>query len=383
MKQLKAFKFRLMPTTRQAADFRRTLGACRFVWNRALAEQQRRFEAKEKRLSFPAACRELTTWRQSAETPWLATSASATQQQALKDLERAFQNLFAKRSRRPRFRRRGDDSAFRFADGFAVDVVNGRVKVPKLGWVRFRSHRRLEGKPKQMTISSRAGRWYVSIQVELEVPEPKHHAPTAAVGVDAGVVHFATLSTGEHLAPLVAFKKHQTRLAWQQRKLARKQKGSNNSQKQKRIVQRAHTRMADARADFLHKASHRLTRDFGVIAIEDLEVKSMTRSARGSVEKPGRNVRAKAGLNKALLNHGLGEFRRQLEYKAAWRGGVVIAVPPHHTSQTCPACRVVDARSRHSQSEFRCVACGYEANADVVAARNILERAVVAQAAAA
>ncbi len=382
MKQLKAFKFRLMPTAREAADFRRTLGACRFVWNRALAEQQRRFEAKEKHLNYPALCRALTSWRYSAELPWLGAMAQRPQQQTLKDLDRAFQNLFGKRARRPRFRRRGDDSAFRFADGIAVDVVNGRVKVPKLGWVRFRNHRRLEGKPKQMTISSRAGRWYVSLQVELEVPEPKHPAPTAAVGVDAGVVHFATLSTGEHLPPLAAFKRHEKRLAWQQRKLARKQKGSNNSQKQKRIVQRAHARMADVRADFLHKASHQLTRDFGVIAIEDLEVKSMTRSAAGTVEKPGRQVRAKSGLNRALLNHGLGEFRRQLEYKAAWRGGVVIAVPPQHTSQTCPLCGVVDARSRRSQSDFRCVACGYEANADVVAARNILGRAVGARAAA-
>ncbi|MBL8934231.1 MAG: transposase [Archangium sp.] len=376
MGQLRAFKYRLVPTGPQAAEFRHTLGACRFVWNRTLAEQQRRFEAKEKRLSFPDACRELAIWRQSPETPWLASAPSAAQQQALKDLERAYQNLFAKRARRPRFRRRGDDSAFRFAAGFAVDIVNGRVKVPKLGWVRFRNHRRLEGKPKQMTISSRAGRWYVSIQVELDVPEPQHPAPSAAVGVDAGVVHFATLSTGEHLAPVAAFKKHEKRLAWQQRKLARKQKGSNNFAKQKRVVQRAHVRMADARADFLHKASHRLTRDFGVVAIEDLDVKSMTRSARGTVAAPGRNVRAKSGLNKALLNHGLGEFRRQLEYKAAWRGGVVIAVPPHHTSQTCPVCGVVDAASRQSQAEFRCVACGHAANADVVAARNILARAV-------
>lgn len=382
MKLLKAFKYRLTPTVGQAARLRRELGACRFVWNRALAEQQRRYAAKEKRLTYPAACKQLTAWRHSPETPWLAESSSRAQQQALKDLERAFQNLFAKRARRPRFRRRGENASCRYADDFAVDAAHGRVKLPKLGWVRFRNHRRLVGVPKQVTVSHRAGCWYVSIQVELEVAEPVHPTPAAAVGIDAGVVHFGTLSTGRHLAPLAAFAKHEKRLAWQQRKLARKQKGSSNYGKQKRVVQRAHMRMADARADFLHQASHRLTRDFGVIAIEDLEVKAMTRSARGTVAAPGRNVRAKAGLNKALLNHGLGEFRRQLEYKAAWRGGVVIAVPPHHTSQTCPRCGVVDAASRLSQATFLCVACGHAENADVVAARNILARAVRTRAAA-
>lgn len=375
MKTQKAFKFELMPSATQTAFFRRTLGACRFLWNKALAEQQRRRAAGEKRLNYAGLCKQLTTWRSDEETAWLADGACDSQQQTLKDLERGFTNLFEKRASPPRFRRRGDDSGFRVPEKFEVDANNGRVKLPKLGWVRFRNHRRVEGTPRNLTVSSRAGRWYVSIQVELEVPEPVHQAPKAAVGIDAGVVRFATLSTGQHLEPLASFKEHEERLAWAQRKLARKTKGSNNWQAQKRAVQQLHARMTDVRNDYLHKASDQLTRAHGFIAIEDLDLRSMTKSAKGTVEQPGRNVRAKAGLNKALLNHGFGEFRRQLEYKARWRGGVVVAVPPAFTSQVCPRCQHVSADNRRSQASFACVECGHSANADAVAAENILTRA--------
>ena len=372
----KAFKFALIPTRGQAASFRRTAGTCRFLWNKALAEQHRRRAAGEKRLGYAGLCRAMTTWRADPATVWLTVTASRPQQQALKTLDRAYANFFAKRAQPPRFKRRGDAEGFSYPANFAVDVTNGRVKLPKVGWVRYRAHRRVEGKPKNLTLSHRAGRWYVSIQVEMEVPEPQHPAPSAAVGLDVGVASFATLSTGDQLAPLTHFKKHEKRLAWAQRKLARKKKGSSNWVQQKRQVQRVQATMADVRADFLHKASHRLTERFGFIAIEDLDVRSMTGSAKGTAARPGRNVRAKAGLNKALLNHGLGEFRRQLEYKAAWRGGVVVAVDPRFTSQTCPSCGNVSAENRRTQAAFACIECGFSGHADVVAANNILARAV-------
>lgn len=376
-----AFKFELRPTAKQSAFFRRTVGACRFLWNRALAEQQRRRGAAEKRLNYAALCREFTRWRTDEETAWLSALPCHIGQQALKDLERGYTNLFERRAAPPRFRRRGDSESFRVPDHFVVDAINGRVKLPKLGWVRYRNHRRVEGAPKNLTISQRAGRWYVSIQVELQAPEPQHPAPELAVGLDAGVVSFATLSTGEQFAPLASFKKHEERLAWAQRKLARKKKGSKNWKTQKHQVQRFHATMADVRSDFLHKASDQLTQRFGIIAIEDLDLSSMTRSAKGTVAQPGRNVSQKSGLNKALLNHGFGEFRRQLEYKARWRGGTVIAVDPRHTSQLCPRCSHVSADNRRTQAAFACVDCGFCGHADVVAAENILNRAGLARSA--
>lgn len=378
MKVQKAFKFVLHPTPAQEAFLRRAIGSCRYLWNKALAEQRRRRAAGEKRMGYAASCREFTQWRKSPETAWLAALPCHVGQQTLKDLERAFVSLFANRGRAPRFRQRGGHESFRVPDQFHIDVANSRVGVPKLGWVRFHQHRRIDGTARNLTISRHLGRWYVSIQVELEVPEPAHPALNARVGLDVGVARFATLSTGEHLEPLASFKKHEKRLAWAQRKLARKQLRSKNYAKQKQQVQRVHSRMADVRRDFLHKASSDLTRRFGVIVIEDLKLGNMTKSAKGTPAKPGRNVRAKAGLNKALLNHGLGEFRRQLEYKSQWRGGVVIAVDPRHTSQTCPSCSHVSALNRTSQSRFSCVACGHSGNADHVAAQNILARGLEA-----
>jgi putative transposase len=154
--------------------------------------------------------------------------------------------------------------------------------------------------------------------------------------------------------------------------LSRKNRFSRNWQKQKRRIARLHWRIANVRKDALHKTTTAISKNHAMVVIEDLAVGSMSRSARGTAEEPGRNVRAKAGLNKSILDQGWGEFRRQLEYKQAWRGGDVIAVDPRHTSQTCSECGHVSSENRPSQARFACVACGHEANADLNAACNIL-----------
>ena len=156
--------------------------------------------------------------------------------------------------------------------------------------------------------------------------------------------------------------------------MSRKVKFSNNWKKAKARVQRIHSRIATARKDFLHKASSQISQNHAMIAIEDLQIRNMSKSAKGSSAQHGKQVRQKAGLNRALLDQGWGEFRRQLEYKVAWRGGFVVAVPPHHTSQTCPCCGRVTAENRKTQAQFKCVDCGFEEHADVVGAINILAR---------
>jgi len=154
--------------------------------------------------------------------------------------------------------------------------------------------------------------------------------------------------------------------------LRHKEKFSSNWKKHKAVIARLHIRIADARNDFLHKVSTTISKSHAVVFLEDLKVKNMSASARGSVEEPGKNVRQKSGLNKAILDQGWFEFRRQLSYKESWRGGRVVAVPPQHTSQTCAQCRHVCAESRRSQAQFVCVACGHEDDADVNAAKNIM-----------
>ncbi len=189
-----------------------------------------------------------------------------------------------------------------------------------------------------------------------------------------GIARFATFSDGSFIAPLDSFKRHEARLRRYQRAMSRKVEFSSNWRKAKARVERVHARIARVRADFLHKATTRIAHAHALVCVEDLAVRNMSRSAAGTVDAPGRNVRAKSGLNKAILDQGWFEFRRQLDYKLAGSGGHLIAVPPANTSRTCPACGHVAAENRPTQARFLCVACGHAAHADVVGAINILAR---------
>jgi putative transposase len=371
MERLQAFKFELMPTGEQARKMRQFAGACRFVYNKALALQKENHAAGGKFIGYVGMAKHLTAWRKSADTPWLKDSPVHAQQHAIKHLERAFRNFFEKRADFPRFKRKGMGDGFISPDKKAIklDHENGRISLPKLGYVRYRNSRMVLGEVRSATVSLRAGKWYVSILTKREVEQPVPHGP--AVGIDVGVARFATLSDGTFIAPLASFKKHEQRLAKYQRRMARKVKGSSNWKKAKARVQRLHARIANARPDFLHKASNTISKNHAMIAVEDLQVRNMSQSARGTAEAPGRNVRAKSGLNKAILDQGWCEFRRQLEYKTAWRGGFFVAVPPRDTSRTCPRCGHISADNRRTQALFACVRCGHEANADYVGALNV------------
>ncbi|WP_198005662.1 RNA-guided endonuclease InsQ/TnpB family protein [Thioalkalivibrio thiocyanodenitrificans] len=373
MKRRQAFKFKLRTAGEQERQMRRFAGACRFVFNKALALQKERYERGEKKLGYAGLCKLLTEWRNSPETAWLADAPVHPLQQTLKDLERAYSNFFAKRAAFPRFKKKGRSDSFRYPDPkqIKLDQANSRVFLPKLGWMRYRNSRDVLGIAKNITVSASNGKWFVSIQSEREVAEPVHPA-TSLVGVDMGVANFATLSTGEIIAPANAFKKQQRQLARAQRAMSRKQKFSRNWTQAKARVQKIHARISNSRRDALHKLTTTLSKNHAAVVIEDLQVRNMSQSASGTVDQPGRNVRAKAGLNRAILDQGWFEFRRQLEYKQAWRGGMVVAVDPRNTSRTCPACGHVSAGNRRSQSRFECVACGHVAHADVNAASNIL-----------
>ena len=316
-------------------------------------------------------CKELATWKQAPETEWLAQAPSQPLQQTLKDLERAYTNFFKGRAAFPVFKKRGRHDAFRFPQGVKLDQGNARIFLPKLGWMRYRKSREVAGSVKNVTVSASGGKWFISIQTECEVETPRHSA-NGIVGVDVGVANFATLSTGEIIAPINAMAKRQRQLARAQRALSRKRKFSRNWIKAKARVQSIHTRIGNTRRDYLHKLTTTLSKNHAAVVIEELQVRNMARSSSGTVDQPGRNVRAKAGLNRSILDQGWGEFRRQLEYKQAWRGGIVVAVPPMNTSRTCSECGHVAKENRRSQSRFECVACGHTANADVNAARNVL-----------
>ena len=364
-----SYKFQLKTNLSQARQMRSFAGACRFVFNQALALQKAKYEAGNKKLSYADLCAELLTLKSS--NPWLGESPSQTLQQSLKDLERSYTNFFAKRADFPRFKKKGLSSSFRFPQGCKLDQANNRIFLPKLGWMHYRNSREALGEVKNVTVSHSCGHWYISIQTEREVSDVIHPS-TSAIGVDMGIAQFATLSDGHVFAAVNSFKQKQKQLARYQRAFSRKVKFSQNWKKQKSKIGKLHQTIANIRKDYLHKTTTIISQNHAMIVIEDLQVKNMSKSASGNLNKPGRHVKAKSGLNRSILDQGWFEFRRQIEYKQVWRGGDVLAVPPQYTSQRCSCCGTVSKENRQSQAKFACIACGYQANADVNAAMNIL-----------
>jgi putative transposase len=338
MKRLQVYRYELMPTGNQVRAMRRFSGSCRFVYNKALALQKENHEAGNKFISYVAMAAKLPVWKREAETAWLKETPSQALQHALKDLEKAFKGFFEKRSGFPRFKKKGSGDSFRYPEPkqIQLDQSNNRILLPKLGWLRYRNSREALGQVRNVTVSHSGGKWFIAIQTQRELEQPLPMS-TTAIGIDVGIARFATLSDGNYAAPLNSFKTHQQRLAHYQRRMSRKQKFSNNWKKAKTKVQKLHTAIANARKDFLHKTSTTISQNHALVCIEDLQVKNMSQSAKGNREQPGKKVAQKSGLNRSILDQGWGEFRRQLDYKVQWNGGILLAVPPQHTSQTCPA----------------------------------------------
>jgi putative transposase len=374
---LRAYRFQLRPRPAQEKQLLRYAGMLRWVWNRALAEQRTRRVRGENYAGFASMCKWLTAWRTASETRWLADGPVHPQQQVLKRLDTAFQRFFAnvKASRKPgypRFKKRGEEPGIRFPDPkqFEMDAVNGRFKLPKLGWIRMRMSRQVQGDLRNASVTREGDRWYVAIQTLRPgvVPAP---GVSPTLGIDLGVTNFAGLSDGRLIEPLAALAAQQGRLRRYQRSVSRKVKGSCNRKRAVVKLRALHKRIAQQRNDWLHKLTSGLAGEYPVIAIEDLRIAAMSASARGSATQPGTKVRQKAGLNRAILDQAWGEFARQLEYKLAAVGGELVRVDPAYTSRTCRLCGHESADNRKTQSVFACVACGHTEHADINAARNI------------
>jgi putative transposase len=371
----KANTYRLYPTSDQAQQMEQIAGSCRYVFNLALT-QRRDWYRPGRKFNYASQCREVTMLR--AEVDWLRAAPSHALRAALKDLEHAYQNWWAGHAQYPTPRKKGLHDSFRFPDSISIKVertgkTSGRIKLPKLGWIRLRGWYAIPGEIRNATVSRRAGQWHVSVQWQREVAEP---VPSIlpAVGIDRGIAVFAALSNGTSIAPVDYGKKALRALRKARRNLCRKKLGSANRRKAIRRVAKIHRRVTNARKDFLHKTSTTIAQNHGTVVVEALKVRNMTASAKGTVAEPGRKVRQKAGLNRAILDQGWGMFGRFLGYKLADRGGRLLEVLAAYTSHTCAECDVVDARNRVSQSRFVCVACGHDANADSNAAINILQR---------
>jgi transposase len=342
------------------------------VWNTGL-EQRREYRRRGAYISYVEQARQVAEAK--PDHPWLADAPSHTLQQTLRDLDRACQDHG---TWKVRWRSKSRCApSFRFPDPKHIQVARlsrrwGQVKLPKLGWVRFRWTRPIGGTVRNATVLRDGGRWYVCFCVEdgVEKVEPNGKPP---VGVDRGVAVAVATSDGwmrerEFVTPGEA-----KRLKRRQQQLSRqKNKRSNRRKATRAKVTALNARVRARRTDFAAWTANRLTKNHSLVVVENLKVGNMTRSAKGTIEQPGRNVRQKAGLNRAILAKGWGAFILTLEHVARYHGAEVVQVKAAYTSQTCNACKHVAPESRESQAVFRCVACGHQDNADVNAAKNIL-----------
>ena len=367
-------RYRLLPTLAQQAVLQGHCAHARYVWNLAVEQHAHWHPGRTNAPGYLEQCRQLTAAR--TEHDWLRQGSQMVQQQALRDFAQAMAAFFdpANPARRPSWRKAGWDEGFRVVGhrGRQWDVRRlsrhvGQVWVPKAGWVHFRWSRAVPPGVKSYRVTmDRAGRWHVAFAA---IPDPVSAPGNGqVVGIDRGVAVSAALSTGELLHAPGLTARERKRLLRLERRLARAQRGSNRRRRVRLAIARLKARQTDRRKDWAEKASTEIARRFDLIRIEDLQIANMTRSAKGTRENPGRNVRAKARLNLGILASGWGLLVRRLEEKAPGR---VEKIKPAFTSQRCSACGHVDANSRESQARFACTACGFAGHADVNAARNI------------
>lgn len=388
---LRTVKIRLRPTPEQDARLRGWCGAVRAVYNAALRQREWYGRAagtdphgRDSR--FTAARQGLELKHARAEFPWLADCPTDALNAALRDLDKAFAAFFAGRARYPTPRRRDENESLTFAafktgkgwaKGFHVNVVFGRdsVRLPKIGRVAWVKHRKIKGAAKTATVIRDGDRWFLCVAVEIPIAAPTPAG--GAIGIDVGVAVPFMTSEGEALPFAPTPPRLSAREKRLRRELARCKRGSRRRHARRARLSAITRRIAARRKAQMHAITTAVARRWGVVAIEDLRVRNMTASAAGTVESPGRNVAAKAGLNRSLLDVSPHLFRLLLAYKVESRGGTLVAVDPRNTSRTCPACGHVDAANRRTQAEFRCVVCGHTDNADANAARNILRAALV------
>jgi putative transposase len=364
----KVFKFKMRPNKTQEERLVQLAGARRYVWNWALNKRKTHFETHGQGIGASELSRQLTTLKNQPETVWLKEADSQLLQQSLKDLDTAYKNFFEKRARFPKFKSRKVDQ-LRFRIPQRVKVENGKVYVPKVGWVRIFQSRDVDCATKSATFKrDSCGDWFVTLTAEFEMPdiplEPVN--PDRVIGLDAGLKDFVVSSDGERIEAPKFFRKSQRKLRRAQRQLSRRKKGSQNRSKAKNKVARVHRKISNQRQDFLHKLSTRLVKNHDGICIENLNLKGLV----------------KTKLGKSFNDAAHGEFRRQLEYKAVWNRKWSARIDRFFASSKLhAACGTINTDLKLSDRGWLC-ACGVLIDRDLNAALNIklegLDRMVVA-----
>ena len=383
MKFNRAYRHKLRFNPEQEEQARRFAGCARLTYNAGLRQRQLSYELYGRSPWYERQTYDLPEWKRDPEFLFLQEVPSHVLQQALKDLDQAFKRFYSGQNGYPRPRKRGENDGFRYPDAKQIKTHNpardNQVRLPKLGWVSVRNcyprlkGRLFEGELKSVTVRLTADGWYISFSTELKVDDPA--PPTGLpVGLDVGITNSVTLSDGQFIQFPVIGKREQEKLAILQRDIARKTPGSRNRSKAKARLAKQSQRLQRRRLDAQHKFTTALAREHPLIVHEALKIKSMSKSARGTLEEPGKNVAQKAGLNRAIQGQAWGELYRQLAYKTIWKGGRCLPVPACHSSTECQVCHHVAKENRENQAVFHCLSCSFTCHADLNAAVIIRER---------
>ncbi|MDR0353136.1 MAG: transposase [Opitutaceae bacterium] len=361
----KVHKIALDPNDRQATALARAAGCARFAYNWALARWNELYEAHKADPSQPkpnqlALRRELNAIKRE-RFPWMLDVTKCAPQEAVINLGKAFANFFAGRAKRPVFKKRGIHDSFKCSAG-TFKVFENRIQLPVIGTLRMREPlRHPDAKLVSVTVSRTADRWFASIAVEVPNDAPASPPDGGTIGVDAGTREFV-LSNGERHEVPRALRKAQRQLRRAQKALSRRKRGSRNREKARRRVARIHARAANVRADWLHKLSDRLTKTFSIVGVETLNVRGMVKNRH---------------LSKSIMDAAFAEFRRQCDYKAAWRGGrIVVAGTFFPSSKICSACGAKTKRLPLGRRSWVCESCGTRHDRDLNAAINLEQLAV-------
>lgn len=358
---IRAHKITLNLNNKQRTYCAKASGCARFAYNWALAQWQKQYEADGK--PNEAALRRELNAIKAKDFPWMSEVTKCAPQMAIKDLGKAFQNFFAKRAHYPKFKKKGLHDSFTLSND-QFKIRGKKIHIPHLGFVKMREELRFEGKPLWATVSRQADTWQVAVSVEM--PDQSSSStiahPEQAVGIDLGISHLATLSTGAMYPNPNALEKKLSRLKRLSRSLSRKQPRSKNRHKAKQKLSKLHKSITDIRSNALHQFTTHVTRQYGVICFEDLNVKGMTKNKH---------------LSRRLSDSSFGEIRRQLEYKTQEKGGRVLLVGTFFpSSKLCSDCGTKNHELTLSDRVWSCQHCGSSHHRDINAAINIRNHAV-------
>ena len=365
--------YRLCPGTQyKALLLHGLIGACLYVWNVILKQINNEVEDEDTQnpsTSFYSLLKRYPVLRK--ETRWLSTYSSAIVRYTLKGQSEAWKEFFKGTRDHPAFHNKYKNKSFTAPTG-SFKIVDDSVYIQKIGWMKIRrkgGNPYPDAEPVELTVKKDGRYWKMSVLYKVYLPDKVDDGKEIGIDLNTYNISYSSNDGEQGMLPIPDLTDKEIKIRRWQRKLARQQKGSGRSRRTKKKIAKWKRKQKNCRKNVAHQHSRRLSNKAYTLKCEDLNIKTMSKSAKGTVDTPGNNVKAKAGLNRVILNAGWGRFNRYCGYKF----GKVILVDPKYTSQRCSECGHVDKDNRKTQSKFKCMACGHTDHADINASANVLQ----------